>query len=135
MKELLERKSSDLELSELKQWSIVWVDLPLQEGSSIQGGRRPAIVISNDKANKYSPVINIITITSRINKKRSLPTHLFLNENAAKSVGLSKASIIQGESLLATMKTNVVGYIGTIVDNEMKKAVKRIIEIQLGLLY
>lgn len=37
---------------------------------------RPAVIVSNDKANKYSPVIEVVYISS---KPRYLPTHVVLS--------------------------------------------------------
>ena len=57
---------------EIKRGSIIMVDLPLGNGS-VQGGIRPAVVISNDKGNKFSPVLIVIPLTSRT--KKPIATH------------------------------------------------------------
>ena len=51
---------------------IVMVDLPTSNGS-VQGGTRPAVVISNDRGNKFSPVLIVVHLTSRT--KKLFPTH------------------------------------------------------------
>jgi|GEM_PF-1117882 len=48
---------------------------------------RPAIVISNNMINKYSPQINVIPLTSNINTKK-LPTHVFIEALERPSVAL-----------------------------------------------
>ena len=40
---------------EITRGTIVMVDLPLGN-SSVQGGTRPAVVISNDRGNKFSQI-------------------------------------------------------------------------------
>jgi len=52
---------------------IVWANLP-EICPGIQAGKRPVLVISNDKCNQYSPVINVIPFTTKI--KRRMPTHV-----------------------------------------------------------
>ena len=50
---------------ELKKYQIVYLDLGQKKlNSSIQVGKRYAIIVSNDKANKYSPVVTAIPLTS-----------------------------------------------------------------------
>ena len=41
---------------------------------SEQGGVRPAIVVQNDKGNKYSPTVQVAPITSKMKKR--IPTHI-----------------------------------------------------------
>lgn len=46
------------------------------DGGSLQAGFRPVLIVSNDKANQYSPVINIIPITSKKRKNCQLMCYL-----------------------------------------------------------
>ena len=62
---------------------------------SLQSGKRPVLVVSNDKANEHSPVITVVPITSQMSK-RKLPTHVHIED-----CGLSKPSIILGEQILS----------------------------------
>ncbi len=48
---------------------VVWVDLGEVCGSE-QGGRRPAIIVSNDKNNLHSPIVHIVPITSSTVKRK-----------------------------------------------------------------
>ena len=48
---------------------IYFVNLPLQEGS-VQSGRRPCILMSNQMALNTSPIVTIIPLTSK-NKKNT----------------------------------------------------------------
>ena len=48
------------------------------DGGSIQAGLRPVLIVSNDKANQFSPVITIVPITSKIIGKKKIPTHVLL---------------------------------------------------------
>ena len=42
---------------------VLWVDLPDVESGSVQKGRRPVVVISNNKGNQFSPVILVAPLT------------------------------------------------------------------------
>ena len=58
----------------MKRFEIWFADLPRIDGSHVQQGFRPILIISNDRANTYSPVIIAIPLTSRLTK-RPMPTH------------------------------------------------------------
>ncbi len=62
----------------IKRGDIIIVDLGQHE-TSVQSGIRPCVVISNNMANKYSQVITVVPLISKIHKKEYLPTHVFLN--------------------------------------------------------
>lgn len=94
---------------------------------SLQAGLRPVLVVSNDKANRYSPVINIIPITSKMGKK-NLPTHVRL-----KGCGLVRQSIILAEQITSLNKSQLVRYMGSIKRTPYEEKVKQAIGVQLNL--
>ena len=53
----------------IRRGDILWADLGMFQTTSVQGGVRPVIVVSNNKANTYSSVITVVPLTSRIYKK------------------------------------------------------------------
>lgn len=83
----------------VKRGDIFWVDLELKEGSRLQGGKRPAVVISNENNNKFSDTVNIVLLTSRL-KKTELPTHVVV-----RGYGLSKPSMALGEQMRSIDKS------------------------------
>ena len=94
----------------------IWMaNLPLQDGS-IQGGHRPVFVISNDKNNKYSTVINVIPLTTKMNK-RNLPCHVEIWDH--NKYGLTAPSTLLVEQLTTTRKENLRYYMGEIKDIDM----------------
>lgn len=60
----------------IERGSVYFADLGQKQSSrdSIQRGRRPVLVVSNNKANTYSTAITIVPLTTR--NKHSLPTHV-----------------------------------------------------------
>ena len=95
---------------DITRGTIVMVDLPLGNGS-VQGGTRPAVVISNDKGNKFSPVLIVIPLTSRMDKKY-MPTHHTIEPSTIN--GLSKTSIALAEQIITVGKDMVRNIVGTL---------------------
>ena len=54
---------------------IHWANLPTVEGS-VQGGRRPVLVLGNDAALRHSSIVTVVPITSRMDKADKIPTHI-----------------------------------------------------------
>ena len=81
----------------IRRGDILWADLGMFPTTSVQGGVRPVIVVSNNKANTYSSVITVVPLTSRIYKKRYLPTHVFISkyDMAEQVMSISTKCIIE----------------------------------------
>ncbi len=62
-----------------KQYEIWFAELGDHSGTSVQSGTRPVLVISNDVANRNSPIITVIPLSSKL-KKLELPVHVVLME-------------------------------------------------------
>ena len=114
----------------VKRGQIYWVDFGTDNiiGSE-QRNKRPAIVISNDLGNKYSPVVSIAIITSQLTKAK-LPTHIEIE--TTKENGLTKKSIILTEQIKTIDKQRLIDCIGYVNSYDMLK-VDKAIEISLGL--
>ena len=109
----------------IKRGQIYYIDLSPVVGSE-QGGCRPAVVISNDVGNNFSPVIIIAPITSKIDKKR-LPTQVELNTDC----GLATESIVMCEQLRTIDKSRIMGSsLGWVSFKEMK-AIEQAIKVSL----
>ncbi len=74
---------------EIKRGDIFLANLQPVVGSE-QGGIRPVLIIQNNLSNKYSPVVIIAAITSKIFTKE-FPTNVFISKKDSK---LSKDSTI-----------------------------------------
>ena len=111
---------------ELKRGDIYIVNLPDARGS-IQNKQRPAVIISNNLANHYSPVLHICPLTS-VTSKSKLPTHITVN----KSCGLIRDSIALCEQTMLVAKSVCLDKIG-ICDEETLKRIDQGIAIQFGL--
>ena len=77
---------------------------------SEQSAGRPAIVVSNDKANQYSPVIEMVYLTTQ--PKNSLPTHVDILSAPSPSMALC-------EQIHSVSKSRLGGFIAKCTDREM----------------
>lgn len=77
---------------------------------SEQSAGRPAIVVSNDKANQYSPVVEMVYLTTQ--PKNSLPTHVDITS-------VERPSIALCEQIHSVAKSRVGGFIAKCTDTEM----------------
>lgn len=100
---------------EITRGTIVMVDLPLGNGS-VQGGTRPAVVISNNRGNKFSPVLIVVPLTSRMDKK-FMPTHHTIEPSMIN--GLSKTSIALAEQIITVGKDMVRNVIGSLEEMDV----------------
>lgn len=97
-----------------------------QDGeSSLQSGIRPVLIVSNNKANEFSPVITVLPLTSKL-KKRKLPTHVFVE-----GCGI-RQSIVLVEQIMSLDQSRLIRKMGRLRP-EFNQAIKRAIEIQLSL--
>lgn len=105
----------------------IWMcNLSGNEGS-IQGGYRPVFILSNDKNNTYSPTINIIPITTKMNK-RKLPVHVELWDY--QKFGLKAPSTMMVEQTTTVTLSSLDKYIGKIFDKNILGDISRAIRIQ-----
>ena len=109
----------------------IWMcDLRDKEGS-IQSGYRPVFILSNNKNNAYSSTLNIIPITSKINK-RKLPVHVELWNY--RECGLKMPSTLLIEQIMTVPIDYLDRCIGKIADNDILYDVCRAIEIQFPIM-
>jgi mRNA interferase MazF len=110
----------------VKKGDIYLVNLGEGEGS-IQGKMRACIIVSNEKANTYSPVIHVVPLTSKA--KRNLPTHVKIGMES----GLQQESVAIAEQARLIDKSMIVKKLGQI-DSVTLDKVETSILVQFGLL-
>lgn len=99
----------------IRRGEVYLMKLPAGCGSE-QSGFRPAVVLSNNAANKSSPNITIAPITSQI-KKRYQPTHVLIRNMR----GLDKNSLVLLECMGTFSKDRLRKKIGTFNNRTMKR--------------
>lgn len=110
-------------MNEIRRGDIYYIHKgPETTGSEIIAGR-PGIVVSNDMANKYSNVVEIVFCTTK--EKPCLPTHVAINSTKYKSTALC-------EQITSVSKKRIGDYIGRCSKSEMK-TIDRKLAISLDL--
>lgn len=109
----------------------IWMcNLTTKEGS-IQSGYRPVFILSNNKNNTYSPTLNIIPITSKMNKRR-LPVHVELL--SYQEYGLKTPSTMLIEQIMTIPIDYLDTCVGQISDSKILSSICRAIEIQFPIM-
>ena len=98
-----------------KRGDIYFADLGPGKGS-LQGGKRPVISYQNNSANLHSTTMTIVPATSQL-KRLDLPCHVFLGKEG----NLKKPSMAMCEQLCPINKSDVIGYIGKLSRETMRK--------------
>ncbi|MDM0587727.1 type II toxin-antitoxin system PemK/MazF family toxin [Clostridium perfringens] len=96
---------------------IWYVNLP-SNGDNIQSGVRPAIIVSNNIANKFSPVIQVVALTTKMAKAK-IPTHVHLRVN--ENFGIKQDSIALCEQIISINKKNLVDKIGLLDEKNLRR--------------
>lgn len=108
---------------------IIYANLPYS--GSVQGGIRPVLVVQNDVGNRHAPTVEVIPLSSRINKGHHMPTHVFVPRGTA---GLRRDSIIIAENTQTIPKELLLSPIG-FVEYDVLRAVGAARSIQSPLPY
>ncbi len=93
-----------------------------------QKGDRYAVIIQNNKGNKYSSTVIVALITSAIHKAK-LPTHVEINYSNS---GIPEPSIILCEQIRTVDKQRLERIVGHLSENK-KQELNKALSISLGL--
>lgn len=113
------------------RYGEIWTCNLSENEGSIQGGYRPVFIVSNDKNNTYSSTINIIPITSKMNK-RKLPVHVELWNY--QKYGLRSPSTIMIEQTTTVTLESLDKYIGKILDRNVLGDISRAMTVQFPII-
>ena len=116
----------------VKRGDIWMVDFGLPEDNDdhLQHSIRPVVIVSNNRANEYSTVLHAVPLTSKVRKKRYLPTHVFINGFQAE--GLDMHSMALCEQLCCVRDRNLIRKIGRVSLFQMVRITVGI-QVQLGM--
>lgn len=114
---------------EIRRGDILYVDMGGQYEGSMQGGMRPVVVVSNNMANRHSTVITVVPLSTKINKKKNLPTHVFVSVH--KSEGLEQHSIALCEQVTAVDCNRIIENMGK-VDKDTLERITEAVQVQVG---
>ena len=109
----------------------IWMCNLTSKDGSIQCGYRPVFILSNNKNNTYSTTLNVIPITSKINKKR-LPVHVNLWD--FQRYGLKSPSVMLVEQIMTVSVDNLDRCIGMVDDSEILNDITKAMFVQFPVL-
>lgn len=107
-------------MEELKMFDVVYADMSVDRVGSEQRGVRPAIIVQNNVGNKHSSTVLIMSLTTSI-KKNYLPTHCIIKKSEEN--GLTRNSMLLGETLTQISKDRIETKIGSITDSEVQNQI------------
>lgn len=119
-----------MENYEIKKGDVYYASLNPIVGSE-QDGERPVVVVQNNLANKHSPTIIVVPITTVL-KRMELPTHIPISKNRF----LKKDSMILVEQIRAIDKKRLKAYLGHLKPEQMKlvdNAIVNVFELKVKL--
>lgn len=106
---------------EIKRGDVYWCEFECSAGRE-QSGRRPVVIVSNDKCNEFSQTVTVIPLTTAVKKK--LPTHAIVRAS-------NKTSVALAEHIVTVDKSRICEYINSCSENEMDW-IDKCIKIQIG---
>ncbi len=98
-------------MNEVKRGDIYYIVNNFQEEGSEQRAGRPAVVVSNDKGNQHSNVIEVVYLTTQ--PKTDLPTHIDIKSANRPSIALC-------EQISSVSKDRLGNYIGACTKYELE---------------
>jgi mRNA interferase MazF len=112
----------------VERGQIYWLDWNPARGSE-QGGRRPALIIQTDIANKkgHYPLTVVVAISSQ---GRPIPFHVEVEPTSEN--GLSRRSYLKCEQIMTVRKDRLAGKIGTVDSGTMEQvdqAIKQVLSL------
>lgn len=106
----------------MKRGEVWWVNFDPSVGGEIQK-KRPAVIISNNAANKFLNRVQVVPLTSSVGKLYPSETYITLRGTKAKAMA---------DQLTTVSKKRLIKQAGTVSKNELE-GLERAIMIQFDL--
>lgn len=102
------KTDAELRKLEFKRGDIVYINLHKdKDGSSVQDGNRPCLIVSNNASNKFAPFLTVVPLTTR--QKKNIPTHVNLKRDdvhVGDKFKLNESTLLC-EQVMAVDKANI----------------------------
>ena len=106
----------------MSRGEVWWINFEPAIGGEIRK-KRPAVIISNNAANKFLNRLQVIPLTSKIDRLYPSEAYVMLNEKQCKSMA---------DQLTTVSKIRLINLEGKLSNSDMQK-VEQTVRIQLGL--
>ena len=110
-------------MSVMRRAEVWWVNFDPSVGGEIRK-KRPAVIISNDAANRHLNRVQIVPLTPRIGRVYPSEALVMLNDRQNKAMA---------DQLTTVSKQRLINRAGTLTNSDMRK-VEHAVKVQLGLL-
>ena len=102
----------------IKRGDLFYAALDETYVGSEQTGVRPVVILQNNIGNEHSPTVIIAPITSKVNSKSIIPTHIYIKGYKNR---LKQNSLVLTEQIRAIDKARLKYYIGALDTGELRK--------------
>ena len=107
----------------MKRGEVWWVNFGPSVGGEIQK-QRPAVIISNDAANRYLNRVQVVPLTSKTGRVYPSEAVVMLDDRPSKAMA---------DQLTAVSKQRLINQAGQLTPADVRK-VEHAVKVQLGLL-
>lgn len=122
-------------MMEFKRGKVYIADLPIKENSRIQGGKRPIVILSNDKNNQFCDFVHYVPLTSQM-KRLDLPVHIEITSDflVKPSMALCEQADREDKSDLVQFIDKKIGCIGKLSEYDMEQ-ISYGVAVQFGFVF
>ena len=107
----------------MKRGEVWWVNLEPSVGGEIRK-KHPAVIISNDAANKHLNRVQVVPLTSKVERVYPSEAVVMVNDRQSKAMT---------DQLTTVSKQRLINRAGRLTHADMRK-VEHVVKVQLGLL-
>jgi mRNA interferase MazF len=107
----------------MKRGEVWWVNFAPAVGGEIRK-KRPAVIVSNDAANKYLNRVQVVPLTSKVGRVYPSEAVVVLNDKQNKAMA---------DQLTTVSKLRLINQAGRLTNADVRK-VEHAVRVQLGLL-
>lgn len=111
-----------------KHYDVWFADLGIHPGTSVQGGCRPVVIISNDRSNAYASTVTVLPMTSK-RKRLDMASHAWL-EGISEEVPMG---MLLAEQITTIPKSALRRCVGTISEQEHIEKLERAVRAQFDM--